>query len=49
LGVYAGNIWLSEYPCRNWLGEAIGRTLHPLFYYSSSRGGYMRSHGFRTF
>jgi hypothetical protein len=26
LGVSAGNSWLWEYPCGNWLGEAIGRT-----------------------
>src|SRR5215210_7982764 len=26
LGVSAGNSWLWEYPCRNWLGEAIGKT-----------------------
>lgn len=39
LGVYAGNSWLSEYPCRNWLVETIGRT-PPSFYYSSARRGY---------
>jgi hypothetical protein len=26
LDIYAGSIWLSEYTCRNWLVEAIGRT-----------------------
>jgi hypothetical protein len=29
LGVSAGNSWLSEYPCRNWLVETIGRTQPP--------------------
>jgi hypothetical protein len=29
LGIYAGSSWLSEYPCRNWLVETIGRTTTP--------------------
>ena len=35
LGVYASNSWPSEYTCRNWLVETIGRTQPPppFFYY----------------
>lgn len=40
LGVSAGNKWLSEYPCRNWLVKTIGGT-QPLFLLSySARGGH---------
>src|ERR671922_1664215 len=31
LGVPTSNIWISEYPCRNWLVETIGKTLSLLF------------------
>jgi hypothetical protein len=33
MGVSSGNIWLSGYPCGNWLGKTIGKTPPSSFYY----------------
>src|SRR5919112_128328 len=32
LGVSARNSWLRKYPCRNWLGETIGRSPLTIFF-----------------